>query len=620
MSEAEDISASVEGTTESIARSLSMSAPKDGASRADELIEHQIRFLDRQGKLHHVHHRLMFLRLLSSIGFTLGGILILAVVLKMLISAVLANNVVIDVFDVPPALIEQGQSGKVIASDLQDELQRLQIATHDGMEKQDVVDAWSGDVKLEIPETGVSLGEINRYMREWLGHETHIDGDVTENDDGTIAVTVRGHGFLAKTFTGKPAEIPKLVTQAAEYLYSQAEPYQFEDYLFIENRFDDLIQTIQTSYATESEKNRAGLLDMWGVALLNKGEYAQGAEKLRRAVQMQPDDWGINENLQQAYISLHQEENAVQNALSMEQRARRGHWFAKNVGPNQWENADQLTWDLPALQRDFEDDIKKTDGVGGNTEPAALPLASVKTLMHDDREIEILLQTGKGIQQNPMSIAGAALARGIGALDLGDIGKAQLQLRQANTIARSSPAILPSLVADPACWGGLAEGLAGDAARSAADFAQGGTQVDCYRFKADVMDHNGDWAGAQKQYASAVALAPSISSSYYSWGMALLRHGDADGSIAKFKDANQRSPHWADPLKGWGDALAAKQDYRGAVEQYEQAEAFASNWGALHLAWGRALDKLGEHDKANEQYQKARELDLSDADRKSLGT
>jgi hypothetical protein len=38
---------------------------------------------------------------------------------------------------------------------------------------------------------------------------------------------------------------------------------------------------------------------------------------------------------------------------------------------------------------------------------------------------------------------------------------------------------------------------------------------------------------------------------YYSWGLALARHGDLDGAKAKFTDANQRGPHWADPLKAW---------------------------------------------------------------------
>jgi predicted Zn-dependent protease len=62
--------------------------------------------------------------------------------------------------------------------------------------------------------------------------------------------------------------------------------------------------------------------------------------------------------------------------------------------------------------------------------------------------------------------------------------------------------------------------------------------------------------GAQKAYAEAVALAPDLPAGYYSWGVALARHGDLAGAEAKLKDANQRGPHWADPLKAWGDVFA----------------------------------------------------------------
>lgn len=115
-----------------------------------------------------------------------------------------------------------------------------------------------------------------------------------------------------------------------------------------------------------------------------------------------------------------------------------------------------------------------------------------------------------------------------------------------------------------------------------------------------------------------MALAPSVPSGYFSWGKALVKHGEVNGAIAKFELANARGPHWADPLKSWGDALAAKGDFRNAVKQYERAEEFAPNWGGLHLRWGQALDKLGKHALAVKQYRKALELDLTDAERKSL--
>jgi tetratricopeptide (TPR) repeat protein len=46
--------------------------------------------------------------------------------------------------------------------------------------------------------------------------------------------------------------------------------------------------------------------------------------------------------------------------------------------------------------------------------------------------------------------------------------------------------------------------------------------------------------GAQKAYAEAVALAPDLPAAYYSWGVALAKHGDLNGAAAKLRDAIRR--------------------------------------------------------------------------------
>ena len=105
--------------------------------------------------------------------------------------------------------------------------------------------------------------------------------------------------------------------------------------------------------------------------------------------------------------------------------------------------------------------------------------------------------------------------------------------------------------------------------------------VDCYRFRADILDHRGDWPGAQKAFADAVALAPELPAPYYSWGVALAKHGDLDGAVVKLKDANQRGPHWADPIKVWGDVLLRQGRTREARAKYDVALKYAPNWRQL---------------------------------------
>jgi hypothetical protein len=60
---------------------------------------------------------------------------------------------------------------------------------------QDLLDSWIGKksyandwgqagIKLDIPETGVSLTELDDFLREKLGHDTHITGEIVRTASG----------------------------------------------------------------------------------------------------------------------------------------------------------------------------------------------------------------------------------------------------------------------------------------------------------------------------------------------------------------------------------------------------------------------------------------------------
>ena len=201
--------------------------------------------------------------------------------------------------------------------------------------------------------------------------------------------------------------------------------------------------------------------------------------------------------------------------------------------------------------------------------------------------------------------------RGLIRLFAGQYQAAYTLLADADRQASQSPAVATSFYAPPVCDAALAAEMIGLHDVADADIQRGGHFEVCYRYKGDIADHRGRWVEAQKDYAAAVALAPSMPAGYFSWGDALMRHHDYKGAAAKFAQANAKGPHWADPLKHWGDALAATGDYSGAIAKYRDAEPDAPHWGSLQIAWGHALDHLGQHDEAVTKYRAALAMDIT---------
>jgi hypothetical protein len=242
--------------SETVARSIALSFGKD----EEQLTRRQADFLERQGhRIHNLHARL---RLVFELTLALLAIMVVGFLLRLVLSAWNAQDVVISAFDVPPAMQAQGYSGKVLASGLLDQLQNLQAETRASVTKRGVTDAWSGDIKLEIPEAHISVGELQRYLHEWLGRETHIGGSVVQTAAGGLALTVRGNGFPAKTLINKPGTLPALITQAAEYIYGRSETYLFGAYLANHGRDDETIALIQAAYASAMRSDQPLLLNI----------------------------------------------------------------------------------------------------------------------------------------------------------------------------------------------------------------------------------------------------------------------------------------------------------------------------------------------------------------------
>jgi len=534
--------------------------------------EHALRVAHLRNRLREEKVRRFGLRL--RVGFQLFIALFATVIgigiAVMIHDAVTSRRVVIEPFDAPPGLAARGLSGKVIASGLLDELSRLQEATRGSVAARGLSGAWSNDIKVNVPETGVSIGEISRLLRGRFGHDVSIDGELVETPMQGLALTVRGNGVPPKTFSGSATELGKLTIGAAEYIYSKSQPARWASYLTVNERYQEAIAFCRTAFADADPAERPRLLNSWAIAIQSSGGSNREALALfRAAVKLQPDVWPVHNNIQNALMVLGDEEGAWRAAEDMRGIAGGRPGRAPEFSYQNW---DYLTWNLPAWLAEVAADV----------EASSAGLSASQARMHDGSAADLALKTTKDDPHDPTIAAMNHFVRGRLASEAGDTLQAQSEM-EAFGAAYADPAVATNYPGYH-CWIAPAEEAARHPEKADAVLRTAGTFVDCYRFRADILDGRGDWPGAQKAYADAVALAPDLPAAYYSWGLALARHGDLSAAQIKLQAANQRGPHWADPLKAWGDLLVKQGHAKDALAKYDEALKYAPNWKQLREA------------------------------------
>src|ERR1700678_954073 len=158
------------------------------------LVSLQAKELEHELQLRHwslrVRHLSDVLKLIFEVSLALVVVAVLGLIGSALWYAHEDDGVVIEAFSVPPDMTEKGLTGQVVAGKLQGRLIALQNAPYSFRRPSSYANNWGNDIKVEIPDTGVSIGEIYRTLAAWLGHETHITGEVYRTVNG-IAVRDR---------------------------------------------------------------------------------------------------------------------------------------------------------------------------------------------------------------------------------------------------------------------------------------------------------------------------------------------------------------------------------------------------------------------------------------------
>ena len=600
--------------------------------KADAFLEKQARLVDLQAEelrrelhLRHWSLRMRHISDIMKVTFEIGlafiVIAIVACIAAAMWSASRAEGLVVHSFSVPPEYVQAGISGTVMADDMTEKIAAIRdFANENSLAHSKDVREAREDVKVEIPETGISISEAWRYLRLWLGAEQHLNGNLRVLPDGKIALTVSLGGSDTFTFTGKSGELDSLEQKAAERIFETAEPVDYVLYLWGKNRAAESLEWAERNLSLWSDnRNLAEAYTLYAeITRVATGEVRLALARTNVAIALDPGSMPPHMHRLMASRDLGHDEDVLEQA-----RVIAGLRQEDNVVSFQTGQGFPWAQELGAISRAAE----RGDFAKLSTQPCIVYCSLTSALL--------LHAEGFAHLYDARRASGLVdQAQSLGATDPADLARTQYFIHAATADWRASVVdarrLADALLADKSYGASLktlrvqtqalpllAHALAASGDHVAAHRSIDGTPLDCYacvRERGNVDGFERNWAGAAYWFADAVRLAPSIPFAYADWGEILLHEGRYDAAIEKFHEANLNGPHFADPLELWGEALMQKNRSDLALTKFEEANKYAPDWGRLHLEWGKALTYLGKRNDASDQFAIASHLDLSAAD------
>lgn len=579
---------------------------------ARDVLTRNARLLDEQIGLARNERFRARIKAVRDLSIAAVVILLLAAVGAMVWSARQANEVVLQAFVIPPDMAAQGLTGEAVAGELLDRMGVIQTKAEASTLFSQAKARGEGEtVRIEIPQTGVSLGEVERYLRQRLGRHTVVSGALRRRGD-RLLLTVRASGSPGRTLEGAEADLPALLQTAAEAVLQDTQPLRMASYLAGEERIEEAEALLRPLLGRGTDKERAQAYLAMSSLLLNGGRAGEALSAARQAVRLNPSDGASLAFVGASEWILGQHEAALASITSAHAAFRRSGGgdglspVARATGePVMLSAARQLT-------RDHAGSLEANEKA-----------AAIAARAGDDGGMQSYLWIAA--QQSALGRdlpAARRLTADLARTDEALFGRNSLEMETAAALEDWPRALRASLAipnnGSPDAAAMDARYLVRTGRLTEAAELVAGMPNDCYPcliVRGELAARSGDPAAADRWYTEAVRRGPSLPSAHSAWGEARLARGNLPGAIRMFREAQERGPRWADPLKFEGDALARQGDHRTALRRYEAAIDRAPRWGAAHLAAGRSLAALRRPQQATEAYRRALGLDLSAADR-----
>ena len=560
------------------------------------------------------------------IMFVAVGALIVVALAAAIWNASQASGLVVESFTAPPDFEQRGIGGGVIGGDITDRLAAIRKigVEHSFSSSNEVTKNDAGAIKVEIPDTGISITEAWRYLCNWLGHERHLTGSLRNTVNGKLELSAGMGDGRTITETDQPDNLSKLEQKVAEEVYQAFDPVNYVNYLSAIGRHHEAYQAA-ASYVkiAKGEQAQADSYGLWSYTTADAtGDIPLAIQRARVGI-------SINPKLAVLYVqevdfddALGYDEDELMEAQTV-LRQRNQDQLPAHQGSGFAAMQSEASGVIALLQGDFADAepwywlpgfplglrLSTMAALAARTHDAAGSRALLSKAFAagfvDDRDAAEARYFADTETEN----WSAALRDAVAARTASLSPKGDLSVRYLATIADTS--FTPQVA--------LAESHLGQFTLAHRTIDR--TPEDCIsclvaRGEIDALEKK--WDAAAFWFARAVKQAPDSPFAYSHWGAMLMRKGDWDGAIAKFTLANEKGPHFADPLEMWGEALIAKNRSALALAKFAEANKYAPNWGRLHLKWGEALLWSSNKAEARKQFDLARAFDLTASENSEL--
>ena len=191
--------------------------------------------------------------------------------------------------DAPPDFSARGLTGRVLAGQLQDKLARMQRETVDLNAPAKVRADEEREIKVEMPEAGLSLAEVQTLLQQWLSRRIEVQASLShppEAPEGALVATVRAGDEPGEQLVQADGSVDAALQKAAEHVYEDVYPARYAFWLDQHGRTEEAIPILRKLSGEGTAESRSAAL--FRLQTIGVFDGPQRQALLREAVRLDP--------------------------------------------------------------------------------------------------------------------------------------------------------------------------------------------------------------------------------------------------------------------------------------------------------------------------------------------